>query len=100
MVLKGSQKKGDVHAAPLSAVLRLQLPPGGSQGMDSTTRGLTKYLKGYFMWYMKNHLLLLSVPPFAQVMNFRTEPAIGAFVFKPVPCPVTGSPPRGDTSTF
>lgn len=84
-----------MHAAPLRAVLvltgraaRLQLPPGGSQGMDSTTRGLTKYLKGYYTWYMKNSLILFSLPPFVQATNFRTEPAKECLYFKvsPVHC--------------
>lgn len=91
MVLKANQKKKR-RCAPLRAVLvltrvaaRLQLPPGGFQGMDSTTRGLTKYLKGYYMWYMKNSLILLSVPPFVQVKNVRTEPAEECIYFKVSP---------------
>lgn len=50
--------------------------------MDSTTRGLTKYLKGYYTWYMKNSLILLSVPPFVRVTHFRTEPAEERLCFK------------------
>lgn len=91
-VLKSNQNKGDVHAAPLRAALVLRrraawlpLAPGGFQGMDSTTRGLTKYLKGYYMWYMKNSLILFSVPPFVQVTNFRAEPAEEGLYFKVSP---------------
>lgn len=50
--------------------------------MENTTRGLTEYLKGYYMWYMRNILILLSVPPFVRATHFRTEPAKVCLYFK------------------